>query len=222
MRITMSENHADATTFLSPRTNVLWSVVVASWIAVWTPRSMADEPAAAPAEDALPTLEQVTATIGQHFRELKDYEPGDLISRTEVRKALDRVANLGWEVPHRAALEKLVLPESAFLVTQLQSKSGTRFMRKIARYPHAYDRLDRLSSLSGGRRIITRLVRDKGGYELIEYLSTSQGGANLGRMLAGAQGGSDLNKPTGRIYTVDALVKAVQKIYRAQGRAMGE
>jgi hypothetical protein len=165
---------------------------------------------------ALPSEEQVTGAIEQHFRGKKNFEPGDLIQRSDVQGALDRVAKLGWEIPQRERLEKLVLPDDAFLVVQLQSKAGTRFMRKVSRYPGAYDRLDRLSGIAGGRRIINDLIRDKGGHELIEYLSTSEGGANLGRMLSNAKDGSDLNKPTGRLYTVESLLKVVTKLYADQ------
>src|SRR5688500_13475441 len=65
----------------------------------------------------IPTLEQVTAEIEQHFRSQKSVEPGDLIARSNVKAALDRVRDLGWEVPQRAALEKLVLPDDAFVVS---------------------------------------------------------------------------------------------------------
>jgi hypothetical protein len=206
-----------AKTMLSTLNRTLCRFLLGGCVASFgLPLAMSAEPAAAPARAKKPSLEQVTATIDGHFREMKDYEPGDLISRTDVQDALDRVETLGWKVPQRAALEKLVLPESAFLVTQLRTKQGVPFMRKIARYPQGYDRLDRLSSISGGRRIVTDLIRGKGGYELIEYLSTSQGGANLGQMLGHAKDGSNMNKPTGRLYTVDALVKTVEKLYRWQ------
>jgi hypothetical protein len=106
-----------------------------------------------------------------------------------------------------------VLPDDAFLVVQLRTKAGIRFMRKIASLPGGYDKLDRLSTISRGKQIVADLVRGKDGHELIEYLATSEGGANLARMLADAKDGTDLNKPTGRLYTVEELVKVVSKVY---------
>jgi hypothetical protein len=180
------------------------------------PSVAAETPAIKAKAAALPSLEQVTGVIESHFDGLKDYEPGDLICRSDAAAALDRVAALGWKVPHRAALEKLILPDDAFLAVQLRSKSGVRFMRKIASLPGGYDRLDRLSGISGGKRIVSDLIDDKGGHKLIEYLATSDGGAHLGKMLAKAKNGTDLNKPTGRIYTVETLVKVVSKLYAEQ------
>lgn len=164
----------------------------------------------------LPPLKQIVAAVERHFASLDDYEPGDLISRAEVKNSLDDVAELGWQPANRVALEKLVLAENAFLVAKLRTKEGTQFMRRIAGIPGAYDRLDRLSAMAGGRKLINTLIRDKGGHTLIAYLAESKGGENLGSMLTQARGGSNLNKPTGRIYTVDGLIDVLSKTYKQQ------
>jgi len=161
----------------------------------------------------LPRFDVVAKTVDRHFAGLDYYEDGDLIGREDVAEVLDQLATMGWAVPRRAELEKRVLAEKSFLVRQLRTKRGVPFMRKVANMPQAYDRLDRLSAMSGGRRLIVDLIKGKGGEELIEYMSTTTGGANLGKMLANTKGGSNMNKPTGRIYTVDALVKELKLRY---------
>jgi hypothetical protein len=89
-------------------------------------------------------------------------------------------------------------------------------MRKIARLPGAYSRLDRLSTIPRGKTIVRDLIRQPDGHKFIEYLATTQGGHNLGGMMDHARKGVDLNKPTGRIYTADDLVGVLKHIYKKE------
>lgn len=89
-------------------------------------------------------------------------------------------------------------------------------MRRVARHPGTYSRLERLSTISGGETLIRDLIRQKDGDKLIEYMATTPGGHNMGRMAASTKQGVDLNKATGHIYTAGDLVAELEKAYRAK------
>ncbi len=114
------------------------------------------------------------------------------------------------KVPDAARIVKLGLGDDSFLVRELSTAEGRKFMRKIAQEPGTYSRLDRLSTIPRGQSLIHDLVRQKDGDKLLEYLATTKGGQNMGGMMAQARGGVDLNKPTGRIYTADDLIAAIK------------
>lgn len=187
------------------RIAALCLLVLAGWL------SLADRADAASA--ALPEFAAVSQAVADYFDSLRGHQPTDLVTQSQVAEALDAVAEVGWDVPERDALVKRTLADGSFLVRELATPAGKKFMRNIARYPGAYNRLDRLSTISGGQKVVRQLIHEKGGYEMIEYMATTPGGHNLGKMMAGAQQGVDLNKPTGRIYTADDVVAALKKVY---------
>ena len=113
------------------------------------------------------------------------------------------------KVSDPASIIKLVLADDSFLVRELSTSNGQRFMRKIASRSGAYSLLDRLSTIPRGQALIRDLMRQKDGNIMIEYLATTKGGKNMGGMMTQVRGGVDLNKPTGRIYTEDDLVAAL-------------
>ena len=175
---------------------------------------MADSSAAAQ-QSARPGFDVINRAVEDHFNSLPDYQAGDLVTQSQVEAALVSVRDAGWDVPESDRLVKLALPDSSFLASQFATREGRKFARKIARHPGAYGRLDRLSSIARGQKIVRDLIAQPGGDKFIEYLATASGGQNLGRMLAGARHGSDLNKPTGRIYTAADLLAELQRVYAA-------
>src|SRR5262245_43841227 len=88
-------------------------------------------PSPAAAQD-LPTFTEVEKLVDIIFAQEKDYVPGDLISRKQVGKVLDAVEGLGWKLKDRRALEQRALDDGSFLVVQLRTKNGTKFMRQVA------------------------------------------------------------------------------------------
>lgn len=165
--------------------------------------------------DANPPLpfEKVVAALTAYFKSLPDFQRRDLLNQRHVEAALSAVAAAGWEVPHAEKIVALALPDNSFLVGELATPDGRRFMRKIAANPGTYSRLDRLSQLNHGQQIVSQLVGDVGGDTFITYLATTNGGRNVGQMMAGTPNGTDLNLPTGRIYTADDLLAALKKVY---------
>lgn len=156
----------------------------------------------------------VKAAVGKELRSRKGYRPGDILSRSDVRRALDAVEKRGWKVPDRKKILNDVLPDNDFLVRELRTRRGTVFMRKLSQVPQAYDRLDRLRRLPYGPRRIRELINNPGGYTLILYLVGTRGGKNLGRYLSELPSGRKFNRPTRRIYSEQQLLQRLQRSYR--------
>ena len=157
--------------------------------------------------------------IVRYFEGLPGYQPGGIITRSEVKPIFQRLAKMGHRVaaPNAKKILEQVLADDAFLVRELRTPKGRKFMARIADYPLAYDRLDRLARLPRGRRIAGDLIHGPGGYKMIEYLTTARGGAELGKMLSKSPKGARFNKPTGRIYTVDMLLSRLRLRLAADG-----
>ena len=159
-----------------------------------------------------PDFAQVEKAAASYFKSLRDYRPGDLLSQREVQPLIKQLRELGWKsLPQKKILEK-VLGDSHYLVARFETPAGRKFMRTIAQYPAAYDRLYRLAELPDGRRIVDDLILGRGGHEMIEYLTTSRGGRNLGRQLARTPRGQDFNKPTGLLFTEELLLAELKAI----------
>jgi hypothetical protein len=169
---------------------------------------MADFVVAAPQPE--PAADRAVAKVVDQFFALQPgYQEGDLVTRTQIEKVVARLASAGVKISDPANIVKLGLADDSFLVRELSTPNGKRFMRKIAPLAGGYSHLDRLSTIPRGQSLIRDLVRQKDGDKMIEYLTTTKGGKNMGDMMTQVRGGVDLNKPTGRIYTADDLVAAL-------------
>lgn len=161
---------------------------------------------------------KIDATVNGHFAALPGYQAGDMISRKQVEPLLAKLSVLGWKVPDQPKLLGKIPADSSWLVTNLRTPNGKKFMRKIATYPQGYDRTDRLTALSDGRRIVSALIQGPGGDEMIAFLTTSRTGKNTSKELTRVPGGADFNQPTGTLYTVDALLSELSQLY-SQGKS---
>lgn len=158
----------------------------------------------------IPPMSEITAAVKQFFGDQKNYKPGDLITRGQIAPLLDRVQEMGLPLPDKKQILTDLPNKKEFFVRQLSTPAGRKFMRQIARYPEAFDRVDRLTRLPHGRQTVVDLIRGPDGYKMIEYMTTAAGGKELGRMLSQAPDGRNFNKPTDRIYTADLLVKRLE------------
>ncbi len=168
---------------------------------------MADFTIAAP---QLQTMDgrAVAKVVDEFFASQPDYQRGDLITRSQIEKVVAKLVDSGVPISEPTKITRLGLPDDSFLARELSTPSGKRFMRKVTHHSGGFSHLDRLSTIPRGQEIIRDLVRQKDGDKLIEYLATTKGGKNMGSMMGNVRGG-DLNKPTGRIYTTDDLLKAI-------------
>ena len=190
------------------------------WLLVWVGTSGSacgqDEKA------ELPKFPVIRNAVVRHFASMPNFQPGDIVSQSNVRPVFDHLRQMGWTVAQRKAILALVLEDKDFLVRQLRTDNGRKFMRRIAKYPSAYDRLYRLAAMRGGRRTVVDMIQAKDGYKMIEYLTTSKGGKNLGRLLGNVPKGSNFNRPTGKIFSVDSLVVHLKTSYEAESKRRSE
>jgi hypothetical protein len=168
---------------------------------------------AAPAQQGrskIPSLDQIDSMTEDYFARQPKYHPGEIISQSQVRGLFEEFWRYGWKVPRQDELLRRVPDDSELLVRELRTKDGRKLSQQIAHYPLGFDQLDRLSRMPTGKSILQRTVRGPDGYKLLQYLGEAPGGNVMGQMLSGTPTGRDFNKPTGRIYTVSALIEQLR------------
>ena len=195
----------------------LLSSMMVLWLGV-APALAAPTIGAASTGKPIPPFDQVKKSVLQYFEKIPNYRARDLITQKEVAPLLNQLQKEGLPLDAKKILKK-VPAEGEFLVNQLSTPKGRRFMRRVAAYPDAYDRLDRLSRLPQGRQTVRMLVGDPHGERMIEYMTTSKGGKELGKMLSKGPGGANFNAPTGRLYTASLLLDELQKSRAAAVKA---
>lgn len=179
----------------------------------------AGDSAASPARKAQrPSFDAVSAAVERGCAARKDAQPGEIISHGDWDAVVRELAAIGWTPSDAAEINKLLLADQAFLVAELRTKAGRKFMADIHRLPGAYDRLDRLSAMAQGASTVRRLIAGPDGYKLLEYMTTTSGGRALGQQLSTSPGGRDFNAPTGRIYTTSQLIARLKISYDRQAR----
>ncbi len=166
------------------------------------------------------TWPQVTETVKGQLATRHGYLPGDLITRGDVEPVFKILHEQGWSVADRDQLLKLVLEDGSFLAKQLRSGPGLKFARGVAREQLVFDRLDRLSTMPGGERLIHDMIRLPNGQSFMARQPTP-GFTDLTILLPKQANGKtprdkDFNKPTGKIYTENDLVKALEKSWKAR------
>ncbi len=170
----------------------------------------------------LPKFEHVEQFVQRYYHGQPSFEAGDLLSRSRVEPVLSGLKQMGWAVPDAKAVLASVPADNSFLVRELYSPEGLRFMRKVDRYPMAYDRLERLARLPNGRRTVHDLIHGKGGEKMVEYLTISRGGREMGKMLSKIPAGTSFNQPTGKVYTVQALITRLRESHRLSEKTRQE
>jgi hypothetical protein len=171
----------------------------------------------------LPPFAQVKKTVELHFARQADYHPGDIISQSDVTPLLAELTRIGFTAPDAEDILEAVPEDGDFLVTNLRTAAGRKFMSRMSQCAEGYDRLERLARLPHGEQTICDLIRGPGGEEMVKYMTQTPGGKAMGRQLSNAPGGEDFNEPTGRIYTVQALLTRLQRSYAiARQQAAGK
>lgn len=165
--------------------------------------------------EPMPPFAKVKEVLARHFS-ASDIAAEDLISQSDVVPVFKLLQMIGWEVEDAREITIRVLPDGNFLVRQFKSKAGKKFMRQVANYPQAYDRMDQLSHLPHGKQTIRDLIRGPDGYKMIQYMTMTPGGKNMNSMLSQTPTGEDFTRPTGRIYTPRELVEQLAASYDAE------
>jgi hypothetical protein len=170
---------------------------------------------------AIPPATEVRQAVLRYFQGRPDYRPGDMITREATEPLLNRLREVGLPLSDAKQILADMPSTEGFLAKQLSTPNGRDFMRQISRYPDAYDRLDRLSRLPRGQKTVRELIRGPDGYKMIQYMTTAKGGRQLGKQLSNSPGAGDFNAPTGRIYTVEDLLRRLEKSRAAALKAAG-
>lgn len=173
---------------------------------------LADDPV------VLPPFQAVQRTVEVFFSEQRDRQPRDLIAHSEVEQVLQAVKTLGWDVADKQEILKQSLSNEHVLVKTLRSPAGRRFMHSVSGRELMYDRLDRISQVSGGSRLIQDIVKLPNGER---YAKPRSGGGVpdlLDLLPKNASGQTrrikDYDKSTGQIYTVTDLIDRLSESYR--------
>lgn len=156
-----------------------------------------------------PPFAKVEAAVRKSFDAQRDREPNDLITQSEVALALQQVEKTGWRLEEPELLLERVLPDSDYLVQQLRTRHGRRFMKQVGGRPLMYDQLDRVARVPGGQALVRDLPKLPDAAVQATQLEQFLPKIGSGR----ARRVKDFNKPTGRIYTVDQLIGTLRKIY---------
>ena len=165
-----------------------------------------------------PAWKDVEKTVKATLAMLKDYKPGDLITREDAAGVFTALKKSGWEVKKSDDLSERMLSTSDEMVRELRTKQGRKFMRNVGGVPGGYDRLDRLRNLPYGSRRLREFIREPEGYKLIEYMATTPGGKRMGRELSSKKRG-DFNAPTQKIYTEQLLISELKTLYQTETEA---
>jgi hypothetical protein len=169
-------------------------------------------------DESFPTWSEVRATVDSHFAKLPDLQPGDLITASDAAPALKALEELGWKDVSRCETVSRILEDGSFLARELRSDPGRIFMRRVSGYKLIYDRLDRVSQMPGGQKLIHDMIRLPDGHRYAQ-MQPHQGTPPMTDFLPkGASGKAprvrDLDKPTGRIYTQSELLAQLETEYR--------
>jgi hypothetical protein len=200
-----------------------WVIVFAALFATGSPQPVR----ASESIEQLPEFSWVEELVNDHFAARKDFRRSDLISKRDVTPIFASLKNAGWQVADEADILALILDEGSAVVRTLRTRDGQQFMRKVAGYRLIYDRLDRITRESGGQRLVADLVKlpdaqryakmkpQRGVPSMLEFLPKKKSGKR--RRVA------DYDKPTGRIYTIEAFLERLQESHtQAKKKARGE
>lgn len=168
----------------------------------------------------LPMFAKVSAIVDRHFATLPEHQPGDLISQSQVAPVFEQLETLGWKVADRSTIYNSVLPDSNYLVETFRKPDGRKFMRKISGDKLAYDRLDQLSRMPGGKLMMQDFLRfpnadisltGKSAVPIRDYARFAPP-----RDRSRTPTAADLDKPTKRIYTTEQLLARLQESYNTE------
>ena len=139
----------------------------------------------------------------------------DVLTQSEVQGLFAELKRKGLSVSDEKKILGRVLDDSDFLVRTLQTADGQRFLSKVAAEPLIYDRLDRIAREPGGQALIRDLVKLPDGDRYAKR-KTPRGVPDLLDLLPKDRSGKrrqikDYDRPTGRIYTVESLIKQTEK-----------
>ncbi len=166
-----------------------------------------------------PSLKQVSGITQVALSKRDGYQEGDLLTQKDVTRVLKALAAAGWTPADRKKLLADTLPTDAALVRILSTRRGIKFMRQVSGYERIYDRMDRVSRVRGGQRMLTDIAKLPDGQKLAK-LKRPHGVPGFLDLLPKTSSGKvrsikDYTQLTGRIYTQRHLLERLETSYRS-------
>ncbi len=149
----------------------------------------------------------------RYFAGLPNYQPGDLITQSQVKPLLAQLVNLGFPLTDPEALLARVSPDGSFLARELRTRQGRDFMRYLSGTPEAFARMERVARMKRGQQTVRDLVaRGRKGADVFDYFAGTSDGKKAGKLMARRGQASGFNKQTEKLYTVDQLLAELNKM----------
>ncbi|MCE9605790.1 MAG: hypothetical protein K8U03_12920 [Planctomycetia bacterium] len=148
--------------------------------------------------------------VAGHLKNNPNYVSGDLITQGDVEPIFNDLIAQGKPPADNEALYDAFLPERDFLAKSLRTPEGRKFMRGVAKLPKAYDRLERLSWSTTGRRMLAELIASPDGPKMFERILSPEGTALIEESLKNDPRGANFQLPTGKVHTADELLDRLE------------
>jgi hypothetical protein len=171
-----------------------------------------------------PKFQEIEKIVHSHFANNRNYKDGDLISRADVEPIFNQLIARGVKFQDNEGLYSSFLPHNSFIVRELSTPAGRKFMRSVAGYPNVYDRLERLCWMPAGREMVRDLIGRPDGLEVLRSLTTPDGAKAVEKVMGGDVRGQNFDLPTGHIHTVDQLLARLREISQqtANNQSLGK
>ncbi len=165
----------------------------------------------APAAKQAPSWAQCQQIVRQ---QLAKFGTGQPLTVSKVQAVLQALKAHGWQVADQAAILELVPGDDEFFVQQLATARGKAFAKHLDGRPDDYSRLERLSRIPDGQKMIRDLMAGPDGYhDMLAYMISVDGGRTLWSIVPGSRDAHDFNVPTGRLYTEKQLLERLEPSY---------
>ncbi len=174
---------------------------------------------ARPASAQIPSWEQVEKTFRKHYPApvagQGGAQPPPLVTYDTARRIFYELWEQRWNVSDQAEILKQVTPNNSFLAQQCLSAGGQKFLKQAGDPQTVFDRLERLSRLPEGQQKIRDLMAGpQGHHDMLAYMLGSQGSKLLIEGAVDHPDARDFNKPTGKIYSPEALLERIKKSHQ--------
>ncbi len=165
-----------------------------------------------------PSPAQVGHLVRKELGQREGYQAGDLINQADMKRVLKALTSKGWKPSDTKQLLADSLPENDPLVRVLSTRNGVTLMRKVSDDRLIYDRMDRVSRVSGGRRMLADITKLPDG-EKVAKMKRPRGVPGFLELLPKNSSGKvrsikNFRNETGRIYTEQQLIDRLQESYR--------
>lgn len=175
------------------------------------------QPSAPHASTKKPTWADLRKGVEKYFAEQRGRQPTDILVSSEARATIELMAKAGWKPKESEKLLARVSGDGDFLVRELKTKEGRKFLAATSSEANVYDRLDKLTKHSGGDRLVSSVIRLPNGPSFMRPKPTPGFGTLMDLLPKGASGKTpidpEFNKPTGKIYTSTAWIKELEAAY---------